>query len=592
MWIVRVALRRPYTFVVVALLILILSPIVILRTPTDIFPNVDIPVIAVAFAYTGLNPEEMEGRITTVFERLVTTVTNDVEHIESTTINGQAIIRIFLQPGANVDRATAQITAGAQTILRFLPSGTQPPVMVNYSASTVPILQLALSGRGLAEQQLNDIGLNFLRTQLVTVPGAVIPFPYGGKQRQIMVDLKPGLLQSKGLAAADVVSALNQQNLVLPSGTAKIGGSEYDFDVNASPKTVAELNDLPVKVIGNSTVYLRDVANIRDGFAPQTNIVRQDGHRGTLMTVLKSGNTSTLDVVQGVRNLLPRVAATLPPELKIQPLADQSLFVRAAVGSVIREAIVAACLTGLMILLFLGSWRSTLIIAVSIPLSILTSIIVLSGLHETINVMTLGGLALVVGILVDDATVEIENINRNIDQGKEIVQAILDGAQQIAVPAFVSTLSICIVFVPMFFLSGVARYLFVPLAEGLCFGMLASYVLSRTLVPTMAKYLLVAQIEESHGEAPKSRNPFVRIQQRFEHVFEKLRAGYHRLLETCIHHSRLFVICFFAACVLSFGLLPMVGQDFFPAVDSGEFKLHLRAPTGTRIEETAALCER
>ncbi len=472
MWIVRVALRRPYTFVVLALLIVILSPVVILRTPTDIFPNVDIPVIAVAFSYTGLNPEEMEGRITTVFERVVTTVVNDVEHIESTTINGQAIVRIFLQPGANVDRATAQITAGSQTILRFLPPGPQPPLMVNYSASTVPILQLALSGQGLAEQQLNDIGLNFLRTQLVTVPGAVITFPYGGKQRQIMADLKPSLLQSKGLAAGDVVSALSQQNLVLPSGTAKIGASEYDFDINASPKTVSELNDVPVKVIGNSTVYLRDVANVRDGFAPQTNIVRQDGHRGTLVTALKSGNASTLDVVQGIRNLLPRVAATLPPELKIQPLADQSLFVRAAVGSVIREAIIAACLTGLMILLFLGSWRSTLIIAVSIPLSILTSIIVLSALHETINVMTLGGLALAVGILVDDATVEIENVNRILGEGKEIREAILEGAQQIAVPALVSTLCISIVFIPMFFLNGVARYLFVPLAEAVVFAMI------------------------------------------------------------------------------------------------------------------------
>src|SRR5580692_9188817 len=390
MWIVRVALRRPYTFVVLALLILILSPVVILRTPTDIFPNVDIPVIAVAFAYTGLNPEEMEGRITTVFERLVTTVMNDVEHIESTTISGQAIIRIFLQPGANVDRATAQITAGAQTIQRFLPPGTQPPVLINYSASTVPILQLALSGQGLAEQQLNDIGLNFLRTQLVTVPGAVIPFPYGGKQRQIMVDLKPGLLQSKGLAAADVVSALSQQNLVLPSGTAKIGESEYDFEVNASPKTVAELNDLPVKVIGNSIVYLRDVANIRDGFAPQTNIVRQDGHRGVLLSIMKAGTASTISVVQGVRDLLPRVAQTLPPQLKIQALADQSIFVRAAVSGVIREALIAACLTALMILLFLGSWRSTLIIAVSIPLSILTSVIILSALGETIKIMTLG----------------------------------------------------------------------------------------------------------------------------------------------------------------------------------------------------------
>src|ERR1700731_1178009 len=526
MWIVRVALDRPYTFVVLALLILILSPVVILRTPTDIFPNVDIPGIAVAFSYTGLNPEEMEGRITTVFERLVTTVTNDVEHIESTTINGQAIIRIFFQPGANVDRATAQITAGSQTILRFLPPGAQPPLILNYSASTVPILQLALSGQGLSEQQLNDIGLNFLRTQLITVPGAVIPFPYGGKQRQIMVDLKPGLLQSKGLAAGDVVSALSQQNLVLPSGTAKIGASEYDFDLNASPKTVPELSDVPVKVIGNSTVYLRDVANVRDGFAPQTNIVRQDGHRGTLVTVLKAGNASTLDVVQGIRNLLPRVASTLPPELKIQPLADQSLFVRAAVGSVIREAIIAACLTGLMILLFLGSWRSTLIIAVSIPLSILTSIIVISLLGETINIMTLGGLALAVGILVDDATVTFENIERVLQEGRSLRDGILEGASQIAVPALVSTLCICIVFLPMFLLDGVARYLFVPLAEAVVFAMLASYVLSRTLVPTLAMYLLKTKSHQS-----ESRNLFSRVQRSFERRFEQIRTVYRTVVD-------------------------------------------------------------
>jgi CzcA family heavy metal efflux pump len=587
MWIVRVALQRPYTFVVLALLILILSPVVILRTPTDIFPNVDIPVIAVAFAYTGLNPEEMEGRITTVFERLVTTVTNDVEHIESTTINGQAIIRIFFQPGANVDRATAQITAGSQTVLRFLPPGSQPPIMINYSASTVPILQLALSGRGLSEQQLNDIGLNFLRTQLVTVPGAVIPFPYGGKQRQIMVDLKPGLLQSKGLAAADVVSALSQQNLVLPSGTAKIGTSEYDFGVNASPKTVPELNDLPLKVIGNSTVYLRDVANVRDGFSPQTNIVRQDGHRGTLATVLKSGNASTLDVVQGVRNLLPRIAATLPPELKIEPLADQSLFVRAAVGSVIREAIIAACLTALMILLFLGSLRSAFIIAVSIPLSILTSIIVLSLLHETINVMTLGGLALAVGILVDDATVVIENVNRILEQGKEVREAILEGAQQIAVPALVSTLCISIVFIPMFFLNGVARYLFVPLAEAVVFAMLASYFLSRTLVPTLALYLLRPQ---QHGSG-RSRNPLAMLQHGFERGFDWLRLAYEVLLTRFVYHRRIFIPTFLLIALSAFLLVPWLGQDFFPAIDSGQILLHVRAKAGTRIEETARLCD-
>src|SRR6202453_3873576 len=585
MWIVKLALRRPYTFVVVALLILILSPIVILRTPTDIFPNVDIPVIAVAFAYTGLNPEEMEGRITTVFERLVTTVTNDVEHIESTTINGQAIVRIFLQPGANVDRATAQIAAGAQTIQRFLPTGTQPPILINYSASTVPILQLALSGQGLSEQQLNDIGLNFLRTQLVTVPGAVIPFPYGGKQRQIMVDLKPGLLQSKGLAAADVVSALSLQNLVLPSGTAKIGEFEYDFEVNASPKTVPELNDLPVKVIGNSTVYLRDVANIRDGFAPQTNIVRQDGRRGALVTVLKSGNASTLDVVEGIRTLLPRVAATLPPALKILPLADQSIFVRAAVSGVIREAVIAACLTALMILLFLGSWRSTLIIAVSIPLSILTSVIILGFLGETINVMTLGGLALAVGILVDDATVTIENMERYFEEGHAQRDAIFQGASQIAVPALVSTLCICIVFLPMFMLGGVPHYLFVPLAEAVVFAMLASYVLSRTLVPTLAMYLLKGK----EGQAERSRNPLVQFQRAFSRTFEQLRNGYRAVLTVFVQRRAIFIPGFFLACLAVFLLLPFLGRNFFPSSDNEQFILQLRAKSGTGYEENSKI---
>src|SRR5580658_773830 len=592
MWIVKLALNRPYTFIVLALLILILSPVAIMRTPTDIFPSINIPVVAVAWTYTGLNPEEMEGRVTTVFERALTTTVDNIEHIESTTVNGTAIVKIYLQPSASIDRGNAQITAISQSILKQLPPGSLPPLIVDYNASTVPILQLGLSGNGLTEPQLNDIALNFLRTQLVTVPGAAVPYPYGGKTRQVMVNINPNRLQAKGLSPSDVLTALGNEQLILPGGTAKIGQFEYDVDLNADLKKVSEFNDLPIKRVGNTIIYLRDVATVSDGFAPQTNIVRQDGKRGALVTVLKAGDASTLDVVKGVRQLLPRVAQTLPPQLHINPLADQSLFVRASIDGVIKEATIAACLTGLMILLFLGNWRSTVIIAVSIPLSILTSIIVLSALGETINIMTLGGLALAVGILVDDATVEIENINRNIDQGKEIVQAILDGAQQIAVPALVSTLSICIVFVPMFFLSGVARYLFVPLAEAVCFAMLASYLLSRTLVPTMAKYLLVAQIEEGHEGAANSRNPFVQTQQKFEQGFEKLRERYHRLLEICIHHSRIFVICFFSACVVSFVLLPMVGQDFFPAVDSGEFKLHLRAPTGTRIEETAALCER
>jgi CzcA family heavy metal efflux pump len=588
MWIVRVALNRPYTFIVLALLIMLASPVIIMRTPTDIFPNINIPVVAVAWQFTGLNPEEMEGRFTTGFERILTTVVDNIEHIESTTINGQSIIKVFLQPDASLAIANAQITAVSQVALRQLPAGAQPPLILNFSASTVPIVQLALSGEGLSEQQLNDIGLNFLRTQLVTVPGAAVPYPYGGKQTQVMIDLNPRLLQSKGLSATDVVNAVNLQNLVLPSGTAKIGQFEYDVDLNAAPRTVEELNDLPVKQVGNATIYLRDVAYVRNGFAPQTNVVRHDGLRGVLVTVLKAGNASTLDVVKGIRDLLPRVATTLPAALKIQPLADQSIFVRAAISGVIHEAVIAACLTGLMVLIFLGSWRSTVIIAVSIPLSILTSIIVLSFLGETINIMTLGGLALAVGMLVDDATVEIENTNRNLDQGKETKQAILDGASQIAVPALVSTLCICIVFLPMFFLSGVARYLFVPLAEAVVFAMLASYLLSRTLVPTLALYLLKAK---DHHAAAASRNPFIRLQNSFERGFERLRHSYQRLLTTLVHRRFIFVPVFLLLCLSAWALVPWLGENFFPDTDSGQFMLHVRAKTGTRIEETARLAD-
>lgn len=575
-----------------SILLLILGPVAILRTPTDIFPNIDIPVVSVIWNYTGLSPEDMSNRIIYNYERSLTTTVNDIEHIESQSLSGISVVKVFFHQGVQVANAIAQVTAISQPIVRTLPPGSTPPFIITYNASTVPILQLALSGQGLSEQQLGDIGLNFIRTGLVTTPGVAIPYPYGGKQRQVQVDLNTTALQSKGLSPLDVVNAITAQNLILPAGTTKIGAFEYQVDMNGAPVTVNELNNMPIKTVGSSTIYIHDVAHVRDGFPPQTNIVNVDGKRASLMSIMKNGDASTLDIISGIKALLPQIQAGLPPQLEIKPLSDQSIFVLASIKGVVREAIIAACLTGFMILVFLGSWRSTLIIAVSIPLSILTSIIVLSALGETINIMTLGGLALAVGILVDDATVEIENINRNIDQGKEIVQAILDGAQQIAVPAFVSTLSICIVFVPMFFLSGVARYLFIPLAEAVCFAMLASYLLSRTLVPTMAKYLLVAQIEEGHEAAPKSRNPFVRIQQKFEHGFERLRNAYHRLLETCICHDRIFVICFFGACVLSFALLPMVGQDFFPAVDSGEFKLHMRAPTGTRIEETAAICER
>jgi len=587
MWIVKIALDRPYTFIVLALLILILSPIVILRTPTDIFPNIDIPVIAVAWQYTGLNPEEMEGRLTSVYERVLTTTVDNIEHIESTTVNGQAVVKIFLQPNTDLATANAQVTAISQTVLRQLPPGTLPPLIINYSASSVPILQLGLSGNGLSEQQLNDLGQNFLRPQLVTVPGAVVPWPYGGKQRQVMVDLNPGLLQSKGLSPQDVLTSVGNENLVLPSGTAKIDRFEYDVHVNSSPITVAELNDLPVKQAGPSTIYLRDVANIRDGFAPQTNIVRDDGRRGVLVSVLKAGNASTIDVVKGIRQLLPRLAQTLPPQLKIQPLADQSIFVSAAVSGVIREALIAACLTALMILLFLGNWRSTLIIAVSIPLSILTSVIVLSFLGETINIMTLGGLALAVGILVDDATVTIENIERYFEEGHAQREAILEGAAQIAVPALVSTLSICIVFLPMFFLAGVSKFLFVPLAEAVVFAMLASYILSRTLVPTLAMYLLKSR---ARGSAP-SKNMLARFQRAFEGGFERLRRSYHGLLTRIVRRRAVFVPAFLGACLAAFLLVPWLGQNFFPTSDNGQFILHLRAKSGTRIEETARLCD-
>jgi multidrug efflux pump subunit AcrB len=586
MWIVRVALQRPYTFVVLAILILIASPVVILRTPTDIFPNIDIPVIAVAWQFTGLNPEEVEGRITTVFERVLTTTVDNIEHLESTTVNGQAMVRIFLQPNASLDTANAQVTAVAQTILRQLPPGITPPLIINYSASSVPIIQLALSG--MSEAELNDVGLNFLRTQLVTVPGVSIPYPYGGKQRQIMVDLDQRLLQSKGLAPADIVTALGLQNIVVPGGTAKIGDFEYDVTMNAAPRTVAELNALPVKVVNNTPIYLRDVAWVRDGFTPQTNIVRRDGERGVLISILKNGTASTLDVVAGVRALLPRVLTTLPQQLKVAPLADQSIFVRAAVNGVIREAVIAACLTALMILLFLGSWRSTVIIAVSIPLSILTSVIALSALGHTINIMTLGGLALAVGILVDDATVEVENVNRNLDMGKPVIQAILDGAQQIAVPAFVSTLCICIVFLPMFFLGGVPRYLFVPLAEAVVFAMLASYFFSRTVVPTMARYLLSPPVEG----APPSRNPLARMQRAFERGFERMRDAYRDLLARIVAWRRVFIPAFLVVCLaLAVLLLPRLGRNFFPDTDAGQLTLHMRAQTGTRIEETARLTD-
>jgi multidrug efflux pump subunit AcrB len=585
MWIVRTALSRPYTFIVLALLIVLAAPLVISRTPTDIFPNINIPVIAAIWNYTGLNAEEMEGRMTSIYERVLTTAVNNIEHIESMTVNGRAVVKIFLQPSASIDLGVAQVASVSQTILAQMPPGVQPPFILTYNASTVPIIQLALSG--LSEQRMNDVGLNFLRTQLVTIPGAAVPYPYGGKQRQMMVSLNQALLQSKGLSPADVVAAIGQQNLVLPSGTAKIGPFEYDVDLNAAPKSVAELNDMPIKVVNNSPIYVHDVAQVNDGFAPQTNVVRLDGQRGVLLSVLKAGNASTLDIVKGVKDMLPRIGPTMPQELRVKPVADQSIFVQAAVSGVVREAIIAACLTGLMILLFLGSWRSTLIIAISIPLSILTSILCLSALGETINIMTLGGLALAVGILVDDATVTIENIERFLEDGHGLKAAILEGASQISVPALVSTLCICIVFLPMLFLGGVARYLFVPLAEAVVFAMLASYILSRTLVPTLAMYLLRAK---AHFQG-RTRNPLVMFQRGFERTFERVRLSYQLLLTTAVYRNAIFVPGFLILCIGTFMLVPWLGEDFFPSTDSGQFRLHVRAKAGSRIEETARLCD-
>jgi len=587
MWIVRLALNRPYTFIVLALLILIAAPVVILRTPTDIFPNINIPVVSIAWQYTGLSPDELEGRLTTPYEKVLTTLVDNIEHIESTTLNGQAIIKVYLQPTASLDTANAQVSAASEFLLRSLPPGTLPPQIINFSASSVPILQLGLSGQGLSEQRLNDYGLNFIRPQLVTVPGAVVPNVYGGKQRSIMINLDPKRLQAESLSPIDVLNALNTQNVVEPGGTAKIGLAEYDIKLNGSPKTIEGLSNLPIKQVNGATIYMHDVASVSDGAIPQTNIVRQDGHRGVLITVLKSGSASTLDVVKGVLGLMPRIKSGLPPELKITPIGDQSIFVRGSIMGVIREAVIAAGLTGLMILLFLGSWRSTLIIAVSIPLSILTSIIVLSLLGQTINIMTLGGLALAVGILVDDATVEIENTNRYLEEGHQLREAILEGAAQIAVPALVATLCICIVFLPMFFLGGVSKYLFVPLAEAVVFAMLASYMLSRTLVPTMAMYLL-----KPHDEhAPLSQNPLAKFQRGFERVFEAVRSAYEGLLGRLVAARKFFIPAFLGCCLLTLLLIPFLGQNFFPSTDNGAFILHVRAKSGTRIEETARLCD-
>jgi multidrug efflux pump subunit AcrB len=592
MWIVRLALRRPYTFAVVALLILILGAFSIATMPTDIFPNINIPVVTVVWNYTGLSASEMSTRIIYNSERSMTTTVNDIEHIESQSFNGIGVIKVFFQPHVNVANAVAQVTAIAQVQLRQLPPGSNPPFIIQYNASSVPVLQLGLSGQGLNEQQLNDLGQNTIRTQLATVEGAQTPFPYGGKQRQIQVDIDLHALQAKGLSPSDVVSAVNAQNIIAPSGTMKIDRFEYQVETNSAPDVVNELNNLPIKTVNGAVIYIRDVAHVRDGSPPQTNIVRVDGNRAILMNILKTGSASTLDIIKGVQEKIDGMKGQLPPQLQIKALSDQSIFVRGAIEGVVREGIIAACLTGVMILVFLGSWRSTIIIAVSIPLSILCSLAALYALGETINIMTLGGMALAVGILVDDATVEIENINRNLESGKEIEQAILDGAAQIATPALVSTLAICIVFVPMFLLGGVARYLFVPLAEAVVFAMLASYLLSRTVVPTMAKYLLQEHDDAEMQRKRKSRNPLVQFQLGFEHNFERVRHFYVRLLTLCVDHAAVFLIVFMIFALASIGgLTRWLGRDFFPSVDAGQFKIHVRAHTGTRIEETASLCD-
>jgi multidrug efflux pump subunit AcrB len=588
MWIVKIALERPLTFIVLALLLLILGPLAILRTPTDIFPNIDIPVVSVVWQYTGLPADDMNNRIVTGFERSLTTTVNDVEHTETQSLNGVGLVKVFFQPNVKIDMAVAQITSISQTVIKSMPAGTTPPLVIVYSASSVPILQFALSSKELSETTIFDDANQIVRTFVTGVRGAATPYPYGGKQRQIQVDLNPQALLAHGLSPSDVVTAIGQQNLILPSGTEKIGDLEYSVKLNGSPQQIDDLNNAPIRTVNGITTYIRDVAHIHDGSPPQTNIVRVDGQRAVLMSILKIGNASTLDIVGSLRGMLPKIRAAIPPNLQIHAIADQSLFVRAAISGVIREGGIAAALTGLMILLFLGSWRSTLIIAISIPLSILASIIALSAMGETINIMTLGGLALAVGILVDDATVTIENINSHLEEGKEVYEAIMEGAQQIAVPALVSTLSICIVFVPIFFLGGVAKYLFAPLAEAVVFAMLASYVLSRTLVPTLSLYWL-----KKHGHGQQNSPGLLgRFQQAFERRFESARDGYRNALETAEKHRGMFAILFFGGCALSVALLvPWLGRDFFPYVDGGQIKLHFRAETGLRIEETARLAD-
>jgi multidrug efflux pump subunit AcrB len=602
LWFVQIALKRPYTFVVLALLILIFGPLAALRSPTDIFPDIKIPVISVVWTYSGLSPEDMSGRVVYYYERQLSSTVNDIEHIESQSLAGYGIVKIFFQPNVDIRTATAQVTSISQTVLKQMPPGITPPLILNYNASTVPILQLALSSTKDSEQKLFDFGQNFIRPQLATVPGTAIPSPYGGKVRQIQIDVDQHALQSRHLSAQDVEVALAAQNQIVPVGTQKIGQFEYSVKLNNSPDAFEALSDLPIKSVDGSIIMMRDVANIRDGNPPQTNIVRVDGSRAVLMTILKSGAASTLDIVSQVKKLLPVIGETLPASVHLDAIGDQSVFVKAAVSGVAREAVIAALLTSLMILLFLGSWRSTLIIAISIPLAILSSLVGLHMVGETLNIMTLGGLALAVGILVDDATVTIENVNWHLEKGKDVHTAIMDGSKQIVGPAFVSLLCICIVFIPMFFLSGVARFLFVPMAEAVMFAMIASFILSRTLVPTMAVYLLrqhsigghpsgelLQMMHREHSLPAQGRNPLVRFQQSFERRFAHVRDSYYSLLLLAIENRRVFIAGFLGIVLLSFALVPALGRDFFPSVDTGQIKLHVRAPIGTRIEETAKL---
>jgi len=585
---VRVALKRPYTFVVLALLILIVGPLAALRTPTDIFPEIRIPVIAVVWQYTGLSPDQMSGRVMSPFQRSLTTTVNDIEHIEGNSYNGIGIVKVFFQPGADIRTANAQVTAISQTVLKQMPVGITPPLILNYSAATVPIIQLALAGKGMSEQTVFDLAVNTVRTALITVPGAAMPFPFGGKNRQIQIDLDPAALQARGLSGQDVANTLAAQNLLTPVGTQKIGSLEYTILLNNAPSDLAALGNLPINVSNGTVVYLRDVAQVRDGFPPQTNIVHVDGSRSVLIQILKNGTASTLAIVAGIKQGVASLKSSLPEALTIAPIGDQSLFVSGAITGVAYEGAIAAALTSLMILLFLGSWRSTVIIATSIPLAILGSITALSMAGETLNIMTLGGLALAVGILVDDATVTIENINWHLEQGKDVETSILDGARQIVTPAFVSLLCICIVFVPMFFLEGVARFLFVPMAEAVMFAMICSFILSRTLVPTMAKYLLQPHVVHEEGHAPPpSRNPLVTFQRGFEKRFERFREIYRELLTLALYRRWTFMAVFMAFVTASFLLVPFLGRDFFPAVDSGQILMHVRGPMGMRVEESA-----